>query len=63
MDENEKDKQKINEILQAAKDGDQQELKKLVDAYAAELEIEPVSMLYTLANILKCYYRKGEKTT
>lgn len=62
MDENEKDKQKINEILQAAKDGDQQELKRLVDAYAAELQIEPASMLNTLANILKCYYHKRRKS-
>lgn len=62
MDENEKDKQKINEILQAAKDGDQQELKRLVDAYAAELQIEPASVLNTLVNILKCYYHKRRKS-
>ena len=61
MDENEKDKQKINEILQAAKNEDQQELKRLIAEYAAELGIEPVSMLYTLANILK-YYRKRRKS-
>lgn len=61
MDENEKDKQKINEILQAAKNEDQQELKRLIAEYAAELGIEPVSMLYTLANILK-YYHKRRKS-
>lgn len=60
MNEYEKDKQKINEILKAAKREDQQELKRLVTAYANELEIEPVSMLYTLINVLKQYH-KGEK--
>lgn len=56
MDENEKDKKRINEILQAAQNGEQQKLKKLITAYAKELDIEPVSMIYTLTNILKQYY-------
>lgn len=60
MDENENEKQKINEILQAAQNENQQELKRLVTAYANELEIEPVSMLHTLINVLKQYH-KGEK--
>ena len=56
MDENEKDKKRINEILQAAQNGEQQKLKKLITAYAKELDIEPVSMIYTLTNVLKQYY-------
>lgn len=61
MDENEKDKTRINEILQAAQNGEQQKLKKLITAYAKELDIEPVSMIYALTNILKQYYNvKGE---
>lgn len=59
MNENEKDKQKINEILQAARNENQQELQRLVTAYANELELKPVDMVYTLINILKHY--KGEK--
>ena len=57
MDENEKDKTRIQEILQAAQSGDQKKLKKLITAYAKELDIEPVSMIYTLTNILKHYYK------
>lgn len=56
MDENEKDKTRINEILQAAQNGEQQKLKKLITEYAKELDIEPVSMIYTLTHILKQYY-------
>lgn len=59
MDENEKDKKRINEILQAAQNGEQQKLKKLITAYAKELNIEPVSMIYALRNILKHYNVKG----
>lgn len=60
MNENEKDKQKINRILQAAQAENQEELKKLVTEYANELEIDPASMLRTLINVLKHYKQKGE---
>lgn len=60
MNENEKDKQKINRILQAAQAENQEELKKLVTEYANELEMDPTSMLRTLINVLKHYKQKGE---
>lgn len=60
MNENEKDKQKINRILQAAQAENQEELKKLVTEYANELEMDPASMLRTLINVLKHYKQKGE---
>lgn len=60
MNENEKDKQKINRILQAAQAENQEELKKLVTEYANELEMDPASMLHTLINVLKHYKHKGE---
>lgn len=60
MNENEKDKQKINRILQAAQSENQEELKKLVTEYANELEMDPASMLHTLINVLKHYKQKGE---
>lgn len=61
MDENEKDKKRIQEILQAAQSGDQKKLYSLITAYAQDLDIEPVSMIYTLTNILKQYYKKENK--